>query len=146
MAQSSAKLVSRKIADNAVANTAAALEAAEQLASAKTFREAAQLQGKFVQAQMGVLGEQANALLELSLKVAKQAADTFVGAAAKVAGDHSPGRHVRLDARRREFGVLSISSPCQMSALGQKQTDRSCATGVEVSSLQDPDSAAGLHR
>ena len=89
VAQSNAKLVSRKIADNAVANTNAALEAAEQLAGAKTLQEAAQLQAKFVQAQMGVLGEQANALLESSLKVAKQAADTFVGAAAKAAGDHS---------------------------------------------------------
>jgi hypothetical protein len=88
-AQSNAKLVSRKIVDNAVTNANAALEAAEQLACAKTFPEAAQLQAKFVQAQMSVIGEQANALLELSFKVTKQAADTFVAAATNAVGDHN---------------------------------------------------------
>jgi hypothetical protein len=86
-AQSSAKTVARKIADDAVANTKSALDAAEQLVEAKTLPEAALLQARFLQTQMTVLGEQGKALIELSLKVAKETADTLIKAATNAVGD-----------------------------------------------------------
>ena len=87
IAQSSAKTVARKIADDAVANTKSALDAAEQLVEAKTLPEAAQLQARFLQTQMTVLGEQGNALIELSLKVAKEAADMWIKVVTNAVGD-----------------------------------------------------------
>ena len=86
-AQSNAKIVARKITDDAVANTKYALDAAEQLVEAKTLPEAAQLQARFLQTQMTALGEQGNALIELSLKVAKETADTSIKATTNAVSD-----------------------------------------------------------
>src|SRR5471032_529471 len=86
IAQSSAKTVARKIADDAVANTKSALDAAEQLVESKTLPEAARLQARFLQTQITVLGEQGNALIELSLKVAKEAADMWIKAVTNAVG------------------------------------------------------------
>jgi len=87
IAQSSAKTVARKIADDAVANTKSALDAAEQLVEAKTLPEAALLQARFLQTQMTVLGEQGKALIEPSLKVAKETADTLIKATTNAVSD-----------------------------------------------------------
>jgi hypothetical protein len=87
IAQSSAKAIVRKIADDAVANTKSALDAAAQLVEAKTLPEAAQLQARLLQTQMTALGEQGNALIELSLKVAKEAADKWIKAVTNAVGE-----------------------------------------------------------
>jgi len=86
-AQANAKTVVRRIAEDVLANTSSALDAAEQLVDAKTLPEAAQLQAKFVQTQVNVMGEQGKALLELSLKVAKEGADAWIAAARNAVGD-----------------------------------------------------------
>jgi hypothetical protein len=87
VAQSNAKTVARRIADDTLANTSSALDAAQQLVDAKTLPEAAQLQVKFVQTQMNVIGEQGKALIELSLKAAKETADAWMKAASNAVGD-----------------------------------------------------------
>jgi hypothetical protein len=87
VAQSNAKTVARRIADDTLANTSSALDAAQQLVDVKTFPEAAQLQAKFVQTQMNVIGEQGKALFELSLKTVKETADTWMKAASNAVGD-----------------------------------------------------------
>ncbi len=86
-AQSNAKTVARRIAEDTLANTSSALDVAEQLADAKTLPEAAQLQAKFVQMQATVIGEQGNALVELALKAAREIADAWMRAASNAAGD-----------------------------------------------------------
>ena len=87
VAQSNAKTVARRIADDTLANTSSALDAAERLVDVKTLPEAAQLQVKFVQTQMNVIGEQGKALIELSLKTAKETADAWMKAASNAVGD-----------------------------------------------------------
>ena len=57
------------------------------MVEARTLPEAAQLQARFLQTQMTVLGEQGNALIELSLKVAKETADMWIKAVANAVGD-----------------------------------------------------------
>ncbi len=86
-AQSNAKTVARRIADDTLANTSSALDAAEQLVDAKTLPEVAQLQAKFVQTQVNIIGEQSKALIELSLKAAKETADAWMKAATATLGD-----------------------------------------------------------
>ncbi len=49
--------------------------------------EAAQLQARFLQTQMTVLGEQGKALIEPSLKVAKETADTLIKATTNAVSD-----------------------------------------------------------
>ncbi len=87
VAQSNAKTVARRIADDTLANTSWALDAAEQLVDAKTLSEAAQLQAKFVQTQANVIGEQGKALIELALKAAKETAEAWMKAATDTLGD-----------------------------------------------------------
>ncbi len=86
-AQSNAKTVARRIAEDTLANTSSALDVAEQLVEAKTLPEAAQLQAKFVQTQVNVIGEQGKALIELALKAAKETADAWLKAASNAVGD-----------------------------------------------------------
>jgi len=57
------------------------------LVDAKTLSEAAQLQAKFIQTQANVIGEQGKALIELSLKAAKETADAWMKAATDTLGD-----------------------------------------------------------
>lgn len=80
--QLNAKAISTRIAADALANTNAALAAAEEIVEAKTLPEAAQIQARFLQSQVTALREQGNALLELSLKAVKEVADTMLKAAA----------------------------------------------------------------
>jgi hypothetical protein len=85
--QSNAKAITTRIATNALANTNAALAAAEEIVEAKTVTEAAQIQARFLQTQATVLREQGTALVELSLKAAKEAVDTAMKAAANAAAE-----------------------------------------------------------
>jgi hypothetical protein len=85
--QSSAKAITAKIAADALANTNAALTAAEEIVEAKTLPEAAQIQARFLQTQATALREQGNALVELSLKAAKEAVDAVIKAAANAAAE-----------------------------------------------------------
>jgi hypothetical protein len=87
VAQSNAKTVARRIAEDTLVNTSSALDVAEQLVDAKTLPEAAQLQAKFVQRQTNVIGEQGKALIELALKAAKETTDAWMRAASSAAGD-----------------------------------------------------------
>jgi len=87
LARSSAKTVGEKAIANALANTEAAFNAADQLARARTLQEAAQLQVAFVQTQMETVGEQGKALFELSLGVAKNAADALTAITSSVDSD-----------------------------------------------------------
>lgn len=57
------------------------------MARARTLQEAVQLQAKFVQTQMGIASAQGKALFELTLKIAKEAADGLFAIAASTAGD-----------------------------------------------------------
>ena len=83
LAQSSAK----QALGNVLANTEAAFDAAGQLARARTLQEAVQLQAEFVQTQMGVAGGQGKALFELTLKVAKEAADGLTAITTSTVGN-----------------------------------------------------------
>ena len=82
-----AKTVGEKAIGNALTNAEAALDAADQLARARTLQEAAQLQATFAQKQMEAVGEQGKALFELSLKVTKEAAEALTAIASGAAGD-----------------------------------------------------------
>ena len=87
LAQSSAKSVGERALGNVLANTEAAFDAAGQLARARTLQEAVQLQAEFVQTQMGVAGGQGKALFELTLKVAKEAADGLTAITTSTVGN-----------------------------------------------------------
>ena len=90
--RSGAETVGDKVVSNAQAATEAAFDAAQALARAKTFPEAAQLQTKFVQEQLALAGEQGKALLELSAKIAEETTDALTAIATKAAGDlHKQG-------------------------------------------------------
>ena len=79
--------VGEKAGGNALANTEAEFDAADELARVKTLQEAAQLQAKFLQTQMNAVGEQGKALFELSLNFAEEAADALTAIASSTAGD-----------------------------------------------------------
>jgi hypothetical protein len=85
--QSGAKTVGETVLGHAVANTEAAFDAARGLARARTLPEAAQLQVKFVQEQLAIVGEQGKGLLELTAKVAKETTDALTAIATRAAED-----------------------------------------------------------
>jgi len=72
---------------NAMATVEAAFDAAQALASAKTFPEAAQLQTKFLQEQLAMASQQCKAQFELSAKIAQETTDTLTAIATKAAND-----------------------------------------------------------
>lgn len=78
-----AKAIGEKVLQNSVVNTEAAFDAAQAIARAKTFPEAARLQANFMQQQLAVASSQTKELFELSTKVAKQTFETFNVAATK---------------------------------------------------------------
>ena len=78
-----AKAIGEKFLQNSVVNTEAAFDAAQAIARAKTFPEAARLQANFVQQQLAVASSQTKELFELSTKVAKQTFETLNVAATK---------------------------------------------------------------
>jgi hypothetical protein len=77
------KAISEKMLQNTIANTESLFDAATAMAKAKTLPEAAQIQAKFFQQQMTVVGAQTKDLFELSTKVAKQTFETMNQAATK---------------------------------------------------------------
>jgi hypothetical protein len=87
LAQSSTKSVGEKALSNVLANTEAAFDAAAQLARARTLQEAVQLQAKFAQTQMDIVGAQGQAFFELTLNVAKEAADGLTAITTNTVGD-----------------------------------------------------------
>ena len=72
-AHSGAKTIGEKILRNTEVNTEAALDAAEGIARARTFPEAATLQANFMRQQLTLAGAQAQEIFEISAKVAQQA-------------------------------------------------------------------------
>jgi len=85
--QAGAKTVGETIFGNALANTEAAFDAAQGLARARTLPEVAQLQTRFVQELLAIVSKQGKGLLELTVKVAKETADTLTAIATKAADD-----------------------------------------------------------
>lgn len=85
--RSGAETVGAKVLNNAHAAAEAAFDAAQALARAKTFPEAAQLQTKFVQEQLAVASQQGKAFFELSAKIAQQTTEALTAIATKAAGD-----------------------------------------------------------
>ncbi len=86
-AQTGVRIIGAKAFGSAQANTEAAFEAAVELARARTLTEAAQLQAKFVQNQLAAVSDQGKELFELSVKVAKETADTLTVIATKAVDD-----------------------------------------------------------
>lgn len=82
-AHAGAKAIGEKVMVNTTANTEALFDAAQAIARAKTFPEAARLQADFVQQQVAASSAQMKELFELSTKVAKQTFETMNSAATK---------------------------------------------------------------
>lgn len=82
-AQAGAKAIGEKVLHNTAANTEAAFDAAQAIARARTFPEAARLQADFWQQQFAIAGAQTKELFELSSKVARQTLETMNSAASK---------------------------------------------------------------
>jgi hypothetical protein len=82
-AQRDTEQLAGKVIDHAVENTEAAFTAAKAITQAKSLVEAAELQAKFVQAQLTKAGEQSRELFELSTKLAQKATETVTGLAAQ---------------------------------------------------------------
>lgn len=80
-AGSGARAVNSKVLDNIASNTEAAFEAAQAIARAETFLEAAQLHAKFVQQQFVTAGGQARELLDLYAHVSAKTFDSLHRAA-----------------------------------------------------------------
>lgn len=78
-----AKTISTKLIDNTVKNAAAAFDAAEALAKARSLPEAFQLQAAFMQQQFAIAGAQTKELFDLSTRIAQQTFETMNTAAAK---------------------------------------------------------------
>jgi phasin len=82
-AHAGAKTIGDKVVQNAMVNTEAAFDAAQQMARARSLPEVAKLQADFMQQQFAAASNQARELIELSSKVARQTFETFNSAAAK---------------------------------------------------------------
>jgi phasin family protein len=82
-AQAGAKAIGVKLLDNTVTNTEAAFDAAQKIARAGTFPEAARLQTKFMQQQFVIASEQTKQLFDMYAKVTKQTFDSMSTATAK---------------------------------------------------------------
>jgi hypothetical protein len=83
--QTGAKTIAAKALSNSVANTEAILDAAQTIARARTFPEAARLQANFVQQQLVVANQQTKELFDLYANVTKQT----LGSLCKAAAGHS---------------------------------------------------------
>lgn len=77
VAHSGAKTIGEKILRNTEVNVEAALDAAEDIARAKTLPEVATLQANFVRQQLIIVGTQAQEIYEISAKVAQQALESM---------------------------------------------------------------------
>ena len=77
VAHSGAKMISEKILRNAEENVEAALDAAEDIARAKTLSEAATLQANFMRRQLALVGTQTQEIFEISAKVAQHAFESM---------------------------------------------------------------------
>ena len=82
-AQVGVKTLGEKALGNLTRNAAAAFDAADALARAKSLPEAAKLQADFMQAQLTAFGLQTKELFELSTKVAQQSFEALSCAATK---------------------------------------------------------------
>ena len=82
-AQASAKAIGDKVIQNTTANTAAAFDAAQAMARARSLPEAARLQADFFQQQMAIASSQTKELVELSTRVTRQAIESVNAAAAR---------------------------------------------------------------
>ena len=82
-AQAGAKTFGEKVLRNTETNTEAVFEAAQAIARAKTFPEAARLQSTFFQQQFAAVGNQTKELFELSAKIAQQSFESMNAAATK---------------------------------------------------------------
>ncbi len=77
VANRGAKTIGEKILRNTEANVEAALDAAEDIARAKTLSEVATLQADFVRQQLTNVGTQAQEIFEISAKVAQHAFESM---------------------------------------------------------------------
>lgn len=82
-AHAGAKSLGEKVMSNAEANTAAAFDAAQAIARARSLPEAARLQADYFQQQMTIASTQTKELFELSAKVARQTFETMNAATAQ---------------------------------------------------------------
>ena len=83
VAQTGAKELSEKVAENLSANTQAAFDAAKAIATASTLPEAAKLQADFLQQQFAVAGAQTKEFFELSTKLTQETLQMVNSATAK---------------------------------------------------------------
>jgi hypothetical protein len=72
-----AKTIGEKILRSTEVNVEAALDAAEDIARAKTLPEVATLQANFMRQQLTVIGTQAQEIYEISAKVVQQAFESM---------------------------------------------------------------------
>lgn len=83
VAQVGAKELGEKAVENFTANTQAAFDAAQAIASASTIPEAAKLQADFFQQQLATAGAQTKEFFELSTKLTQETFQTMNSATAK---------------------------------------------------------------
>jgi phasin len=76
-ANSGAKTIGEKLLRNTEVNVEAALDAAEDIARAKSLSEAATLQANFVRQQLTIVGTQTQEIFEISTRVAQQAFESM---------------------------------------------------------------------
>jgi hypothetical protein len=76
-AHSGAKTIGEKMRRNMEVNVQAALDAAEDIARAKTLSEVATLQANFLRHQMAIVGTQTQEILQISAKVSQQAFESM---------------------------------------------------------------------
>lgn len=81
--QAGVKAIGEKVIHNTSLNAAAAFDAAQALARARTLPEAARLQADFMQQSFAVAGTQTKEIFELSARVARQTIETVNAAAAR---------------------------------------------------------------
>lgn len=82
-AQAGTRTIGAKVLDNTIANTEAVFDAAQAIARAGTFPEAARLHADFMQQQLVIASEQTKELFDLYAKVTKQTFDSMNKATAK---------------------------------------------------------------
>ncbi len=82
-AQKGAKTLTEQLLENMIANTEAALDAAEAVVRAKTLPEAARVQADFWQQQLTKASEQTKAFYELSGEIAKTTFEQWNAVASK---------------------------------------------------------------
>ena len=81
--QAGVKAIGEKVIHNTSLNAAAAFDAAQAMARARSIPEAARLQADFMQQTFAIAGSQTKELFELSAKVARQTIETVNAAATR---------------------------------------------------------------